>query len=129
MRSVLSVLLLVVVGSGCSDSMSGGNVAGNWQQAETVPGNSLSVNLIQRGAEVSGDGTWCGEALRCGTLTVSGTASATIVHLDITLDSGLIEHFEGRLRTFQSLEGSIRLESPGQPPTLPFAAKFQLVQF
>jgi len=86
------------------------------------------MNLIQQGADVSGDGTWCGEALRCGTVTVSGTASATIVHLDIRLDSGSIEHFEGRLRTFQTLEGSIRLESPGQPPTLPFAVKFARFQ-
>jgi hypothetical protein len=121
----MSVLLLVVFGSACSDSIIGGNVVGRWSQSEQIAGNSLNLNLVQNGSSVSGDGDWCGEALGCGNVTVSGTASGRTVHLDINFDSGAIEHFDGQLRTFRSLEGSIFFQSPGGPPPLPFGAKFE----
>jgi hypothetical protein len=121
----MSVLLLVVFGSACSDSIMGGNVVGKWSQTEQFPGNSLTLNLVQNGSTVSGDGNWCGEALGCGTVTVTGTASGSTVHLDINFDSGSIEHFDGQLRTFRLLEGSISFQSPGGPPPVPFAAKFE----
>jgi hypothetical protein len=121
----MSVLLLVAVGSACSDSMIGGNVVGRWSQADQFPGNSLTLNLTQNGSTVSGDGDWCGELLGCGTVTITGTASGRTVHLDINFDSGAIEHFDGQLRTFRSLEGSMFFHSPGGPPPLPFAATFE----
>ena len=125
MRSVLSVLLLVGLGSACSDSLIGGNVAGRWTLADQFPGNDLRMTLVQHGSSVSGEGTWCGELIGCGTTTISGTASGKAVHLDIIFDSGATEHFDGELRMFHSLEGSIFFHSPGGPPQLPFAAKFE----
>ena len=125
MRSVLSVLLLVVLGSACSDSLIGGNVAGRWTLVQQFPGSGLTMNLAQQGSSVSGDGTWCGEALGCGTTTISGTASGTKIHLDITFDSGAVEHFDGALMLFHSLEGLISFQSPGGPPPQPFPAKFE----
>jgi hypothetical protein len=126
MRLVRLVLLLVVAGSACSDPVVGGSVVGSWAQVQTIPGSSLAIDLVQDGSSVSGDGTWCGEALRCGTLTVSGTNSGTTVRLDITLDSGSILHFGGKLRTFSTIEGSSIWETPGQQPqVLPLFTTFK----
>src|SRR5712671_4798231 len=125
MRSVLSVLLCVVVGSACSDSLIGGNVAGKWAMLDQVPGNGTSMNLVQNGSTVTGDGTWCGELMGCGTTTISGTASGRKVHLDIIFDTGAREHFDGELTMFHSLEGSIFFDSPGGPPQPSFAVRFE----
>jgi hypothetical protein len=125
MRSVLSVLLLVVVGSGCSDSLIGANVAGSWTLLAQPPGNARTMGLTQHGSSVSGAGTWCGELIGCGTTTISGTASGREVHLDIIFDSGATEHFDGELNMFSFLEGSMFFHSPGGMPQLPFAARFK----
>ena len=125
MRSVKSVLVLGALIGGCSSSTGlGSSVVGKWSQVEQIPGNSVEMTLTSSGSRISGSGTWCGEALGCGLITVSGTVSGDAIHLDIAYDNGLIEHFDGRISVLSTLEGSERGEFPGTPPQLPHAVTF-----
>jgi hypothetical protein len=47
------------------------------------------------------------------------------IHLDIAYSNGRIEHFDGRIKAFTTLDGSVVGEAPGQPPQLPYAATFR----
>src|SRR3982074_3153942 len=124
MRLVMSVLLLGAAVAACSGTLDPAMVAGNWSKLEAIPGNSVNLTLATSGSTISGTGNWCGEALGCGTLTVSGAVVGDAIHLDIGYSNGLIEHFEGHINAFSSLEGSERGEVSGQPPQLPHAATF-----
>ena len=107
MRSVLLVLLVAVLG-GCSNSTSAGNIEGRWSQEGQMPGSSTTMTLNKIGSIVSGSGEWCGEALRCGTLTVRGTAQADAIHLEITFDQNGGEIFDGRLEGSDALVGTAK---------------------
>jgi hypothetical protein len=91
---------------------------------EPIPENSSAMTLTTSGSSISGSGTWCGEALGCGALTVTGKAIGGTILLDIVYSNGRIEHFDGRIRGLTTLEGSVQGEFPGQPPQLPYAATF-----
>ena len=124
MRKVMSVLLIGAALAACSSTVDPAMLAGNWSKAEPIPGNSVNFTLATSGSTISGTGNWCGEALGCGTLTVSGAVMGDAIHLDIVYSNGLIEHFDGHINAFSSLEGSERGEVSGQPPQLPHAATF-----
>jgi hypothetical protein len=124
MRSVKSVLLLALIVSGCSDAVGPGIIAGKWVQDFTIPGNIVEMNLTSAGSIISGSGDWCAEAGPCGTLTVAGTTTGVEVQLDLfftpTVPPGIFQsfedHFDGRLTSPGSLQGSITAVIPGQPP-------------
>ena len=125
MRRVVSVLLLGVAVGACSSTLDPATLAGSWSKLELIPGNSVNMTLATSGMNISGSGNWCGEALGCGTLTVSGKAIGNAIHLDIVYNNGLIEHFDGQINPFSILDGSARSEFPGQPPRLPYAVTFR----
>jgi len=110
----MSVLLLGAAVSACSSTLDPAMLAGKWSQVEQIAGNSLEMTLTTSGSNVSGSGSWCGEAFRCGTLTVSGTVNGDAMHLDIAYDSGVIDHFDGRFSLLGTLDGSASTEVPGQ---------------
>jgi hypothetical protein len=83
--------------------------------------------LTRSGSTVSGPGNWCGEALGCGTTTVTGTVFENRVHLVTTFDTGQIETFDGAFRTINSLEGSAIDHTPGGPPQLPHAMSYHRI--
>jgi hypothetical protein len=124
MRKVMSVLLLGATLAACSSTLDPAIVAGTWSKLEPIPGNSVNLMLATSGSTISGTGNWCGEALGCGALTVSGAVVGDVIHLDIVYSNGLIQHFDGRINAFSTLDGSERDEVPGQPPQLPHAATF-----
>jgi hypothetical protein len=120
----MSVLLLGAALAACSSTLDPAMLAGSWSKLEPIPENSVNMTLATSGSTISGTGNWCGEALGCGTLAVSGTIIAGAIHLDIVYSNGLIQHFDGHLNAFSTLDGSERSEVPGQPPQLPHAATF-----
>jgi hypothetical protein len=125
MRLVMSVLFLGAILSGCSSSTGlSPTVVGKWSQVEHIPGNSVEITLTTSGSNVSGSGTWCGEAMGCGVVTVSGAVNGSVIHLDIAYSNGLIEHFDGRISVLGTLDGSATGEFPGQPPQLPHLVTF-----
>ena len=124
MRLVMSVLLVGVAVAACSSNLDPATLAGTWSRIEPIPENSSDMTLTTSGSSISGSGNWCGEALGCGTLTVTGSVMGGAIHLDIAYSNGRIEHFDGRMRAFTTLDGSVIGEFPGQPPQLPYAATF-----
>ena len=126
MRLAMSVLFLGLATVGCSDAFGPDTIDGNWSHV-TVPGSSVNMFLTRSGSTVSGPGTWCGEALGCGTTTVTGTVSGNKVHLITTFDTGQIETFDGAFKSVNSLEGSAIDHSPGGPPQLPFPQSYHRI--
>ena len=123
MRSVKSVLLLALVVGACSDTTGPGFVAGKWAQDFSFPGSYLEMSLTNDAGTISGNGDWCAEAGPCGTVAVTGTTTGVAVQLDLaltaTLPSGVqtyVQHFDGHLASFGSLQGSLTVQSPDQPP-------------
>jgi hypothetical protein len=129
-------LLLGVVALGCgADTTSPARLDGVWLEDFTVPGSFLTLNLTSTGSSISGDGSWCGEALGCGTVAIAGSTNGNAVHLDLTLTQqtpqvgpGTVEHFDGRLTLVNSLDGTLSSDPPGvssahvvfhHPPTDP----------
>ena len=124
MRLLMSVLLVGAVAA-CSSTLDPATLAGTWSRLEQIPENSSDMTLTTSGSSISGSGNWCGEALGCGTLSVTGSVMGGAIHLDIAYSNGRIEHFDGRIKAFTTLDGSVVGEAPGQPPQLPYAATFR----
>jgi hypothetical protein len=114
--SVISAVLCSAVASSCSDSVGPETIVGAWDQDATIPGNSLTMFLSLNGSAVIGNGGWCGEALGCGSLTVTGTAAGNKIHLVTTFDNGRVETFDGSLRSSSSLVGTVT-EISSQTPS------------
>jgi hypothetical protein len=112
LMSIASMLLLGVVANGCSDSVGPESIVGLWDMTGNLPGNSRDMVLALNGSTVSGQGSWCGEALGCGTTTVTGTATGDKIHLVTTFDDGRVEKFDGRLTSTNSLVGRALSTAP-----------------
>lgn len=100
-RAALGALILALACSNGTGVESG--VDGTWTH-QGVPGSGESITLTSRGSELSGSGSWSGEACCSGTLTATGTRRDARVTLDITysvaLDGRVPERhalFEGRV--------------------------------
>jgi hypothetical protein len=127
LMSVMSALVLAVVASGCSDSIGPESIVGLWEMDGSPAGNSLQMLLALNGSAVSGQGSWCGEALGCGSTSVTGTAMGNKFHLVTMEDNGEIQTFDGSLTSTNALAGSV-IESPsGGPPQLPHGQSFHRV--
>jgi hypothetical protein len=126
LMSVTSVFMLAAVANGCSDSIGPESIVGFWDENSSPAGNSLSMFLTLNGSAVSGQGSWCGEALGCGSTTTTGTATGDKIHLVTTFDNGRIESFDGTLTSTNSLAGSVRDISDPQIE-LPHAQSFHRV--
>jgi hypothetical protein len=112
LMSIASMLLVGVVANGCSDSVGPESIVGLWDMTGNLPGNSRDMVLALNGSTVSGQGSWCGEALGCGTTTVTGTATGDKIHLVTTFDDGRVEKFDGRLTSTNSLVGRALSTAP-----------------
>jgi hypothetical protein len=112
LMSIASMLLLGVVANGCSDSVGPESIVGLWDMTGNLPGSSRDMVLALNGSTVSGQGSWCGEALGCGTTTVTGTATGDKIHLVTTFDDGRVEKFDGRLTSTNSLVGRALSTAP-----------------
>ena len=123
MRSVKSVLLLAVVVGACSNTLSPGFIEGKWAQEFSIPGSSFEMQLTANGGTISGSGDWCAEAGPCGTVAVMGTVNGSAVHLDQTFTPTMppgisgpsLQHFDGRFTSVRLLEGTLSVDSQGQP--------------
>jgi hypothetical protein len=111
--SVMSVFLVAVAANGCSDSIGPESIVGLWVEDNSPPGNSLDMSLSLNGSAISGQGSWCGEALGCGLTTVTGTATRNRIHLVTTLDNGEIQTFDGTLTSPNSFAGTETETSAG----------------
>ena len=123
LMSVTSVFMLAVVANGCSDSIGPESIVGLWDENSSPAGNSFSMSLALNGSTVSGQGSWCGEALGCGSTSTTGTAMGNKIHLVTTFDNGRVETFDGTLTSTNSLSGSVRDISDPQIE-LPHAQSF-----
>jgi hypothetical protein len=112
LMSIASMLLVGVVANGCSDSVGPESIVGLWDMTGNLPGSSRDMVLALNGSTVSGQGSWCGEALGCGTTTVTGTATGDKIHLVTTFDDGRVEKFDGRLTSTNSLVGRALSTAP-----------------
>jgi hypothetical protein len=124
LMSVTSALVLAVVANGCSDSISPQSIVGLWEMDSSPAGNSLDMSLALNGSTVSGQGSWCGEALGCGSTSVTGTAMGNSFHLVTTEDNGVVQTFDGSLTSTNSLAGSVRESSGDGQIQLPHAQSF-----
>jgi hypothetical protein len=119
MRFVVSVLLLALVSSGCSDTVAPISLNGKWGQ-DVGPESIWEVNLSTNGSSIVGTGTWYGEACCGGDITVSGSVRNGAVHLDLSSTNSrmpgatLTSHFDGRLITSKLLEGTATYDPPNQ---------------
>lgn len=127
LMSVTSVFLLAVAANGCSDSIGPKSIVGLWEMDNSPAGNSLEILLALNGSTVSGQGTWCGEALACGSTSTTGTAMGSTIHLVTTEDNGVTQTFDGSLTSSNSLAGSVRESSSGGQIQLPHAQSFHRV--
>jgi hypothetical protein len=127
MRSVRSVWLLALLAMSCSGAepfLGPASIDGRWGHSGiSVPGSFFEMDLTSTGSTVSGSGSYAGEAGPAGTLAVAGTVDGITVHLDLTFNQQVpqvapatIEHFDGQFTSASVMEGSITLDSPGQPP-------------
>jgi hypothetical protein len=109
MRSMMLVAALSFALGGCSSTTSPSATAldGRWSEVFQLPGFSTTMNLRTDGTIVSGSGEWCGEALRCGTLTVTGTVRGNTLHLALSFDNGNTLTFDGMV-DLDSLAGSAK---------------------
>jgi hypothetical protein len=112
LMSIVSMLLVGVVANGCSDSVGPESIVGLWDMTGNLPGSSRDMVLALNGSTVSGQGSWCGEALGCGTTTVTGTATGDKIHLVTTFDDGRVDKFDGRLTSTNSLVGRALSTAP-----------------
>jgi hypothetical protein len=124
LMSVTSVFMLAVGAMGCSDSIGPESIVGLWAEDSSPAGNSLDMSLALNGSTISGQGSWCGEALGCGLTTVTGTASGNRIHLVTTFDSGSSQTFDGTLTSSNSLAGSVVGGSPDGQIQLPHGQSF-----
>jgi hypothetical protein len=122
--SVMSVFLVAVAANGCSDSIGPESIVGLWAEDSSPAGNSLDMSLALNGSTISGQGSWCGEALGCGLTTVTGTASGNKIHLVTTFDNGSNQTFDGTLTSVNSLAGSVVGGSPDGQIQLPHGESF-----
>jgi len=127
LMSVTSVFVLAVAANGCSDSIAPESIVGLWEMDNSPAGNSLEILLALDGSTVSGRGTWCGEALRCGSTSTTGTAMGNRFHLVTTEDNGVTQTFDGSLTSSNSLSGSVRESSTGGEIQLPHPQSFHRV--
>jgi len=122
MRFVVSVLLLALVSSGCSDTIGPGSLNGKWAR-DIGPESNWQVNLAMHGSSISGTGTWYGEACCGGDITVSGSIRNGAVHLDfesttsLTPGATLTSHFDGRLIGGTLLQRTLTDDQPNQGTT------------
>jgi hypothetical protein len=82
------------------------------------------MTLGSTGSVVSGSGQFCGEALRCGGLTVSGTVDGNKIHLDLHYDNGAQLFFDGQVVSYTSIVGSAKWQM-GIPES--FAVSFKRI--
>jgi hypothetical protein len=122
MRSVMSVLLVVLVASGCSDSTGPGSISGKWAEDFSIPGSFFEMNLAATGSEISGTGSFCGEAGPCGSVAVNGTIDGIQVHLNFVSIAQIPQvgpivnsHFDGYLTMRGTLTGTIAIDPPNLP--------------
>jgi hypothetical protein len=127
LMSVTSVFMLAVAANGCSDSIGPESIDGLWEVDNSPAGNSLQISLVLNGSAVSGQGSWCGEALGCGSTSTTGTAMGNRFHLVTTEDNGVTQTFDGSLTSTNSLSGSVRESSTGGQIQLPHPQSFHRV--
>jgi hypothetical protein len=124
LMSVASAMLLAVATNGCSDSIGPESIVGWWGLNGSLPGNSQDMFLALDGSTVSGTGIWCGEALGCGSTSVTGTASGNRIHLVTTFSNGRVQTFDGTLVSLNSLVGGAT-ENPTPSTALLYSASFR----
>lgn len=59
------------------------DAAGTWQAPISVPGSGEQWTLSLSGKDVTGSGTWSGEACCSGTVSITGTVRGDSLHLDV----------------------------------------------
>jgi hypothetical protein len=56
---------------------------GTWVAPFSVPGSGEGWTLSLSGTDITGDGTWSGEACCSGTVSITGTVRGDSLHLDV----------------------------------------------
>jgi hypothetical protein len=104
---LVAVTAAVSCGGGVSGPVAPLTVQGRWTAPNQVPGSSTVFDLLLADSTVAGTGTYTIEAGPSGTISVTGTATALRVDLDLARSDGLVGHFRGRLVTADSMSGSL----------------------
>jgi hypothetical protein len=116
LRSLLAFSIWVL--ASCDRSAAPTALDGYWvhvRAAEEPPGFGLGIVFTTSDGEISGSGTWQGEAGPSGTLTAIGGIEHGTVTLDLTFTQVLngvpqqgsfVEHFVGTFTSYDDLEGT-----------------------
>jgi hypothetical protein len=56
---------------------------GTWEAPRVVPGSGEDWTLVLTGTDVTGNGTWSGEACCSGTVSITGVVRGDSLHLDV----------------------------------------------
>ena len=89
---------------------------GRWSAVNEVPGSGESWDLSVRGSNITGTGSWSGEACCAGTLSLTGAIVGDSIHLDLTVvttnsatpRAPFHKYFDGALTSRNVLQGTVR---------------------
>ncbi len=107
--SKLSLLLLLV---GCGlDLGPTGNVNGTWYEPFMIPGSSFALILTQHATQITGTGSWSGEACCDGTMQVAGSYTprpdGARISLSLHYDDGAVRSYVGTVQDDSHIDGRL----------------------
>jgi hypothetical protein len=114
--AILSIASLAIACSGADLlAPTADRLQGTWAATDEVPGSGEAWNLTVQGSEITGTGSWSGEACCSGTITLVGTIVGDSIHIDLTFVKtnppptipASNEHFDGVLESATVLRGTI----------------------
>lgn len=88
---------------------------GRWAAVSEIPGSGESWDLTVQKSDITGTGSWSGEACCSGTLSLTGTIVGDSIHLDLTVvttnsatpRAPFRKHFDGALTSRSVLQGTV----------------------
>ena len=122
MAVVVSSMLLGCGGSSSTDVAS--SLSGAWMQRFDPPESDFEFSLTPSGSDITGEGSFAGEAGLEGSLTVTGTVVGSTLNLDFIVATEHPEgqptrtaHFTGHLM-FGKMEGTMRYDAQTAQPVV-----------
>ena len=113
--ALLSLVCLAACGGSELVAPTPETLQGRWATVNNIPGSGESWDLTVQESNISGTGSWSGEACCAGTLSLTGTIVGDSIHLDLTVvttnsatpRAPYHKHFDGALTSRTVLQGTV----------------------
>ena len=114
----MAALLVACLSMACGGDLfapTATTLQGRWSAVSEIPGSGESWDLSVQGSDITGTGSWSGEACCSGTLSLTGTIVGDSIHLDLTVvttnsatpRAPFHKHFAGALTSLTTLQGTM----------------------